>query len=259
MSGNKISVLLGVVCLCLIGGLIFRHVQAVEKERIGRENLETVQQQLVTTQQKLQVTQQTNVLLQKELETTANELVEMRQRLITFSNDNVRIQGDLAKTTQEKQSALTEANDKDKQIEELESRREELRGQLTTLGSRIQNLERLIDLAKNGLSQSEGERNYLLRELKRLQDEKESIRLKFNNLAMLRDRMNELRNQLTVTRRVEWVKRGLGGGIGTRRGAELLALGFQKPIVRTNYNLNVEIKQSGDVRILRPPPITDQE
>ena len=59
-----------------------------------------------------------------------------------------------------------------------------------------------------------------------------------------------LRDELTVARRLDWIRKGLYGD--TKKGAEILQGGLSSGETpgATNFNLNVELKQDGTVRVV---------
>jgi len=260
MSGNKVSLMLGVVCLCLIGSLIYRHTQAVKKESASQKKIQTVQTQLEKTSTELDVSQRTNTVLRSALKKTEADLVDIRRRFEALSNDLNQEKARTDAALEETLVALAEVADRDQQIKSLTNDRTDLSDRLSTLTRTMDELETRITETEFKLTASEGDREFLLRELKRLQTEKAGIERQFNDLSVLRAQVNKLRNELTISRRVEWIRKGLIGGSSNRKGAELLASGFQKPIVRTNFNLNVEINRTGGVEIIQPPPpVSDPE
>ena len=66
----------------------------------------------------------------------------------------------------------------------------------------------------------------------------------FNDLAMLRDQVKRLKDELSISRRLEWLRKGI---YGTPKSVEKL----QTPLTSTNknYDLNVELRQD------RPPVV----
>ena len=56
-------------------------------------------------------------------------------------------------------------------------------------------------------------------------------------------------DELSIARRLEWIRRGL---YGSEKGAEKLQKGLASAGPQTNYDLNVEIKQSGGAKIVSP-------
>ena len=95
------------------------------------------------------------------------------------------------------------------------------------------------------LEASEGDREFLLQELRRLQDEKNSLERQFNDLAMLRDQIGKLKDELSLSKRLDWLRRGLYGS--TPKAAEKL----KQPLTSTNRNfgLDVELRNDGSVKI----------
>ena len=94
---------------------------------------------------------------------------------------------------------------------------------MADLNTSITSLESQIDNTKKKLAASEGDRDFLLNELKRLQTEKAELERKFNDLAVLRDQVRKLRDELSIARRLEWIRRGL---YGSAKGAEKLQKGL---------------------------------
>jgi hypothetical protein len=114
-------------------------------------------------------------------------------------------------------------------------------------------LEKQITDTEKKLSASEGDRAFLLKELKRLQNEKAELERQLNNLAYLREQVRKLRDELTVAKRLEWIRRGI---YGSEKGGYRLAHGMAKttaqtnvPATQTNFNLNVELRQDGTVKV----------
>ena len=73
---------------------------------------------------------------------------------------------------------------------------------------------------------------------------------------MLREQVRKLRDELSISRRLDWIRRGLYGDIG--KGAERLQRGFvtvtpastnASRSERGQYNLDVEINRDGAVKI----------
>lgn len=252
MSANKISAGLGLLCVCLIAGLIYRHIRAIKEEASSEQKIETIQTELQETSVHLTLTQQTNVVLKSDLERTSTELSEVRELQQSLSDDLSREKARAQAAILETQTALEEVAERDGQIKELTFERNELSQQAISLNQSLENLQTRIEDAEFKLATSEGDREFLLNELKRLQTEKADIEKKFNDIPLLRAQVKKLRGQLSMSRRIQWIRNGLTGA--NRKGGELLAAGFQPPITKTNYNLDVELNQSGGVQIAPLPP-----
>jgi hypothetical protein len=76
-------------------------------------------------------------------------------------------------------------------------------------------------------------------------------------LAALRTQVAKLREELTIARRIEWIRQGLFAR-SDQKGAEQLltsraTTASTTPPRRYTYDLNVEIGADGSVRVIPPP------
>ena len=106
------------------------------------------------------------------------------------------------------------------------------------------------------LESSEGDKAFLEKELQRLIAEKADLERKFNDLAVLKDQVKKLKEELDVSRRLEWIREGLYAN-QDQKGAQRLMQGAlaaaNKPVLSTNtYDLNVEVKSDGSVQVIKP-------
>jgi predicted nucleic acid-binding Zn-ribbon protein len=143
---------------------------------------------------------------------------------------------------------------RDTRINELEAQKDELSKRMNDLNASISNLETQIAATEKKLASSEGDRAFLLKELKRLQAEKAELEKQLNSLAFLREQVRKVKDELSISRRLDWIRRGLYG-ISGQKGGERLQQGFTAPVVQSNYNLNVELRQDGAVKVV--PVVTN--
>ena len=81
----------------------------------------------------------------------------------------------------------------------------------------------------------------------RSQKEKAELERQFNDLAALRTQVAKLKDELSISRRLEWIRMGIYGS-DSQKGAEKLLTGLTPtPQNTNNFNLNVELKQDGSV------------
>jgi uncharacterized membrane-anchored protein YhcB (DUF1043 family) len=84
----------------------------------------------------------------------------------------------------------------------------------------------------------------------------------FNDLAVLREQVAKLKEELNISRRLEWIRKGLFAS-DNQKGAEHLMRSAARSITNTPstpekqpvYDLNVEVKSDGTVRVI--PPATN--
>jgi predicted nuclease with TOPRIM domain len=139
---------------------------------------------------------------------------------------------------------------RDKQISDLESDKDDLTKRMGELNVAITGLEGQITETRRKLNASEGDRASLLKDLQRLQAEKADLERKFQDLAVLREQIHKLREELTIARRLDFIRRGLYGF--DKKGAQLVQEGFRAKSPTPEpaaSDLNVELNTEGGVRV----------
>lgn len=208
------------------------------------------------------LTQTSNSLEQTRAKLEEQEQVAMKletnllirgQELSSTSNNFLNIKAELAKTQKEMQAAAeaarVEIERRDNQIAELTTRTNAYAHKMDELTTSIGNLSKQIGDTEKKLAASEGDREFLLKELKRLQSEKAELEKQFNDLSALRTQVAKLKEELSISRRLEWIRMGIYG-LQEQKGAQRLMAGTTPPGGRSNYNLNVELKQDGGAAIV---------
>jgi septal ring factor EnvC (AmiA/AmiB activator) len=253
MNAKLAAILLAIVCIVLGGALWYRHTVAVETEEKQSDTIDQLSNEWKQTSAKLEDLHTVNLALERTL---ANRAEEVR----TFSNNLATTTANLAKTRADAKTAMETAEvamkARDDKIKDLEGERDDLTKRMTDLNGSIGKLENQIADTERKLRTSEGDREYLIKELKRLQAEKNELERRFQDLAVLREQVRKLRDELSISRRIEWIRRGLYGDIG--KGAEMLQRGMAlKPPPPTNapagkagqYNLDVEFSRDGTAKV----------
>lgn len=233
------------VCLGLGGGLYYRHSLAQKSSKESATTITQLSDKVTDTEKKLAEQAAVNAVLEKNLAARSQQLTETSNTLVSVTTT-------LAKVREEAQVAATNAAadlaKRDARISELETQRDDLTKRMTDLNSQITGYEDQMSDVRRRLDASEGDREYLLGELKRLQQEKNDLEKQFNDLALVRDQVRRLRDELSISKRLDWLRRGLYGSL---KGAERLQRGFSQPASATNRNfdLNVELQESGGVKV----------
>jgi len=237
---------LAVLSLALAGGLFWRHTAAVKQQKSDLSVKTHLTNELNQARTKIDENEQMSAFLQKNLDQAYEKLGER-------SNDLTRLSGTLAKTQQDAQAAAeaakTEMAKRDAKINELEAQNTALDKQATDLKSAIGNLEKSIADTEKKLAASEGDREFLLKELKRLQTEKAELERQFNDLALLRAQVSKLKDELSIARRLEWIRMGIYG-MQNVKGAEKLLSTNWAATSGGKFDLNVELKQDGGANIV---------
>ena len=91
--------------------------------------------------------------------------------------------------------------------------------------------------------------------------EKAELERQLNDLDLLKQQISKLKSELTLSRRLEWLRRGLlgddmkGGARQMKTARESFASDAPKPAETPRFDLNVEILEDGTVRVI--PPLTN--
>lgn len=255
MKGRVALIILILICIGLGIGLIVRHNQALHESQIAQAQITTLSNTVKQTQEQVNELKAVNMTLETNLFGRTHELESV-------SNSLVNVSATLAKTEAEAkaaaEAAAAEMAKRDARIHELEGQNDEMTTKMTELNTSLEGLEKQISETQKKLAASEGDREFLLRELKRLQAEKAELEKQFNDLAVLRDQVRKLKDELSIARRLEWIRRGIYGS-AAQKGAEALVKPAQPKSTGTNADLNVELKQGGGVKVQKktnaPPSI----
>jgi chromosome segregation ATPase len=235
-----------VLSLGLAGGLFMRHNEAIKVDKKNVATILDISNKLDSTSGKLDEQVQVNSMLQNTLEARGRDLLDT-------SNNLVKVTADLARTRSEAQAAAENAKaelaQRDQRINELETQRSDLTRKMDDLTLNIDKLGLQIADTEKKLEASEGDREFLLKELKRMQAEKVELERQFNDLSALRSQVAKLKDELSISRRLEWIRMGIYGA-QERKGAEILMTGINNTPVRPKFDLNVELKQDGAATIV---------
>lgn len=249
---NVVIALLIVLSVGLGIEMLRRHKLATAQHELDLSKNLQLSNSLSLTQKKLDE----QVVVNQSLETNLSErITDMR----TFSNKLTEAANTLAKLEAKAEADGKAAQEalaqRDAKISELEGKNDDMLKKMNELNVSITGLETQIAATEKKLAASEGDRAILLKELKRLQAEKAELERQFNDLVALREQVRKLKDELSIARRLDWIRRGLYGSGTEKKGAELLvARPTNAPPAKTNFNLDVEIKREGGAKINSPEP-----
>jgi len=250
MNAKILSGLLLAACLGLGAGWFFTTRKAAEDRAASAARITNLTNDLVSTAFRLQEQQKVNSTLN-------SDLTEREKDLNAFSNRWTFVANALATTEAEAKAAAdaakAEIEKRDKQIQSLEGEKDALTNKMDGLTQEIGSLNSKIADTERKLASSEGDRQQLQKELKRLLAEKAELERKFNDLAQLRDQVRKLREELSIAKRIDFIRRGLYGF--DKKGAQLVNNGIQVPAksAAPASGLNVEVGTDGSAKV-EPAP-----
>ena len=237
-------IILVVVCAGLVAALVVGKKQADTQRKKDADTILDFSNQLTTASASLDELRQVNLVL-------TNDLDASRQALATFSNQYVATAASLSNT----KTTLNAAQD---QIAGLKAQNQALDRRAAKMGDAISDLSAQIAETQMKLVESETNDAFLENELKHQVAQKAELEHKFNDLSQVRAQVRKLRDDLLVSRRLEWTREGTSPD-KQQKGAQLLMArtGATNGIIRPpGYNLNVEVGSEGSVKVVPAPTNT---
>ena len=252
---NRIGVVvLVLICLGLGIGLIAIRREAARQKVADEDKIQTFSNQLVVTSGKLDEQKQVAAMLEKDLDVQKKSFVEL-------TNNYSEVSANLTKTTATLETTKKELEQREAKIADLESQNQALDKQAVDLSTAITNLTLEIADTQKKLAASEGDKAFLEKELQRLIGEKADLERQFNDLTVLRAQVAKLKEELSVARRLDWIRKGLFAATEEKGAQKLMQpspaqlAARQQAAPKPNYDLNVEVTADGSVRVI--PPATN--
>ena len=252
MKKNLIGlIILAVICIGLGLALVTTKKQAAIEKKKDADTIFTLSNQWVETSGKLEEQKQVNLTLEKDVATRKTEFAELTNKFSDIATTLVKTEDSLKLTKEE-------VVRREAKIAELEQQNAQLDQRAAALSTSLTNLTVQIADTQRKLAASEGDKAFLEKELKRLMGEKAELERQFNDIVALRAQVAKLRAELNISRRLEWIRKGLFAADDQKGAQQLMqrsppAAAASKPA--NAYDLNVEVKADGSVRVI--PPMTN--
>jgi len=201
--------------------------------------------------------------LNQVTQTLEQDLTNRQIALLALTNAYTQALGTLARTESDlKQTEhslkLTkeELAAREAKIAQLEVQNQELDARSAELNLALTNLTKQIEATEAKLAAAQGDKEFLQQELAKLMAQKAELERQLTDLAFLKAQVAQLRAELNISRRLDWIRKGLFGA-GDKGATQLLQSGpAARPAPKfQNYDLNVEINADGSVTII--PPLTN--
>jgi chromosome segregation ATPase len=244
--------LLVLICLVMGIALIVTSKQASERARDAATRIGTLSNYWIKTSAELEDQRNVAALLEKDLQKQRSALSDLTNNYLRLSANMAQANANLAKTEASLKATEDEVKKRDERISALENQNVELDRKALDLSNAITNLTVQISETQRKLAASEGDKAYLEKELKRLMAEKSELERQFNDLTILRAQVTRLKEELSIARRIEWIRQGIFAG-NERKGAQALMEGPRlPPKPRPEPSLDVELTSEGGVKV-NPP------
>ena len=245
-------IILAVVCLGLAVVLISTKKQATDEKLKDVETILDHSNKLVMTTGDLIEQRQVNSQLTNDLTKTRTELSSTRGEFANLTNKFTAVAGALSNTEATLKASQTAVAMRDQRIAALENQNRELDDKAIGLSAALTNLTAQIEDTQRKLTASEGDKAFLEKELKRMMAEKAELERQFNDLAVLRAQVSKLKEELSIARRLDWLRKGL---FSDEKGAQKLMQEPPKVDKPNQFDLNVEVNADGSVSVI--PPLTN--
>jgi chromosome segregation ATPase len=191
-----------------------------------------------------------------------NDLGAVRTELSQLTNKFTEVVQTLNQTEASLKASQNAVAERDQKIAALETQNRELDEKAIDLSAALTNLTLQITETQRQLDASQGDKEFLEKELKRLIAEKAELERQFNDLAILRAQVAKLKEELSIARRLEWIRKGLFAADEQKGAQKLMTMRPPPAPPKTNvYDLNVEVSSDGSVKVipgLTNPPAVSQ-
>jgi chromosome segregation ATPase len=235
-------IILAAVCIGLGVVLFTSKKQAEEEKRTATTTILNLSNDVVKTSADLTEQVQVNTML-------SNDLTKARSEFGTLTNSFTQVAGNLKRTEVSLKATQTALAERDQKIASLETQNRELDEKAIDLSAALTNLTVQITDTQRKLDASEGDKAFLEGELKRLMVEKAELERQFNDLDTLRRQVAQLKADLSVARRLDWIRKGIGFADEQKGATKLMNVKPQTDATNV-YDLNVEVNADGSVKVI---------
>lgn len=252
-------VILAVVCLGLVVALVTTKKTATQEKHKDIDTILMHSNQWETTRADLEEHKQVIQNLEKDIDTRKQQFGELTNQYTDVTAKYTDTAATLAKTEQSLKATQDEVAKRDAQIAELEARNQSYEQKAIDLSVALTNLTAQIADTQKKLTASEGDKAFLETTLKQLMAEKAELERQFNDLTILRAQVSALKRELSIARRLDWIRKGLFSSSDQKGAQQLIQHGPGTPAASeattNHYDLNVEVNTDGSVRVI--PSLTN--
>ncbi|MCH2384081.1 MAG: hypothetical protein MK293_02355 [Pedosphaera sp.] len=197
--------------------------------------------------------------LTEKLDTADTNLKLTETKLSDLTNEHYESLKEMEVQRKVEEDLMEQISAKDEKISALngelqtaQSKNRDYDSQIKTLNSEMADKDREIDDIGRRLKSAEEDRDHLLLEQKKLLAEKAELEKQFQDILVLRKKVQQLQVELMASKKLEWLRRGFYGGARKKGGSQLMSMSKRndRKTVSANADLNVEIRRDGTVKIV---------
>jgi peptidoglycan hydrolase CwlO-like protein len=194
-------IVLAAACIGLLVALIATKKAAEEQRKSDIASILEFSNQLDTANINLNDERQVNLML-------TNDLSALHQAAAALSNNLAETSSTLSTTKASLLSAESQVANLNSRITDLEAQNKALDERANDLTNRLAELDTLIAATQHKLASSETDNAFLTAELQKQLAQKTELERKFADLNVVRAQVTKLRDELFVTRRLQWMANG---------------------------------------------------
>jgi chromosome segregation ATPase len=197
--------------------------------------------------------------LTQKLDTTTTTLSSTETKLSDLTNEHYESLKEMEVQRKVEEDLMEQISAKDEKISALngelqtaQNKNRDYDSQVKTLNNQMADKDREIDDIGRRLKSTEEDRDHLLLEQKKLIAEKAELEKQFQDILVLRKKVQQLQVELMASKKLEWLRRGFYGGARKKGGSQLMSMSKRNnhKTVSANADLNVEVRRDGTVKIV---------
>jgi len=273
-------IVLAAACVALLFALFASRKAADDQRTRDTAAILEFSNQLVTASTSLDDLRQVNLMLTNDLSSLQQTVATLHQTAAVLSNNLLETASALSTSKASLNTAEGQIVNLNGRITDLEAQNKALDERAAELTNQLAELNAVIAVTQHKLASSEADNAFLAAELQKQLAQKAELERKFADLNVVRAQVSKLREELFVTRRLQWMANGANPST-PQKGASLL---MQRGPARASssvsvtpvspatsaqtapspgtparaaspYDLNVEVGSDGSVHVI--PPTTD--
>ena len=255
MKGKGLIIFAGFAIFLGAGTAIYLSQTIKEKEAV----IEAHEKKITGLETAKDTLETEKAALVDKLDTTTKTLSSTETKLSDLTNEHYESLKEMEVQRKVEEDLMEQISAKDEKISALngelqtaQSKNRDYDSQIKTLNSEMADKDREIDDIGRRLKSAEEDRDHLLLEQKKLLAEKAELEKQFQDILVLRKKVQQLQVELMASKKLEWLRRGFYGGARKKGGSQLMSMSKRndRKTVSANADLNVEIRRDGTVKIV---------
>jgi len=228
---------------------IGEHVSTITQNKKEINALKSDNASLETDKEELTVKLNTADSNLKSTETKLSNLTNEHYESLKKIEIQSKVEEDLMEQIFAKDKKISALNG---ELQTAQNKNRDYGSQIKVLNSQLVTKDQAIEDISRRLESTTEDRDHLLRERDKLIAEKAELEKQFQDIVVLRQKVQQLQVELMASKKLEWLRRGFYGGARQKGGARLMGMNKKQktPTDARSADLNVEVRRDGTVKIV---------